>query len=97
VFARAFCNFNIARLAKQDPPRLLKKYWPYLSHMRFRGKVGSMVKCAQILEDIRREHGSFARLLKHHQIPQRIRTEKEFNRFWIGSVPFRKDGRVPRK
>jgi len=84
VFAKAFCNFNIARLAKQDPSKLLKKYWPHLSHMRFRGEVRSMVKCAQIFEDIQGEHGSFAQLIKHHQIPQRIRTEKEFDRFWAG-------------
>jgi hypothetical protein len=91
VFTKAFCDFNIARLAKQNPSKLLKQYWSRLSHMRFRGKVKGMITCAQIMRDIQREHGSFAQMIKHHQIPQRIRSEKEFDRFWAGFNSLQKE------
>ena len=82
VFRIAFADFNPAALAKRKPDIILKKYWSQLGHFRFKGKIRQIVQCAQALNGIKRDHGSFARYLQRFQIPQRIRTTKQLDQFW---------------
>jgi len=82
VFKAAFADFVPAALAMRNPDAILKKYWPRLGHFRFKGKIRQIVQCAQTLNGITRDHGSFARYLQSFQIPQRIRTAKHLDQFW---------------
>ena len=82
VFKDAFAAFDPVVLARRDPERILYRYWSRLSHFRFRGKIPRIVKCAQALNGIIREHKSFLNYLKRFDIPRRIRTIRQLDQFW---------------
>ncbi|MDR3561450.1 MAG: DNA-3-methyladenine glycosylase I [Negativicutes bacterium] len=82
VFPAAFADFDPDVLAKRKPDAILKKYWSRLGHFRFKGKIRQIVQCAQALNGITRDHGSFARYLQSFLIPQRIGTADHLDQFW---------------
>lgn len=84
VFRAAFSGFDSKRLAASDPERILRDHWNELSDLRFRGKIRRIVRCAQVLNDITNRHGKFSDYLLGFNIPQRIRTEADIDRFWLG-------------
>lgn len=91
MFPAAFANFDPTALAKCKPDTILKKYWSRLGHFRFKGKIRRIVQCAQALNGIKRDHGSFARYLQGFQIPQRIRTAEHLDQFWAQFNALRQD------
>lgn len=82
VFKEAFAGFDPSALARRDPSRILDRYWSRLGHLRFKGKVHRIVQCAQALNGIAHDHGSFASYLESFQIPRRIRSEADLDQFW---------------
>jgi len=82
VFSAAFADFNPVALARREPEDILINYWPSLGHFRFKSKIRQIVLCAQVLNGITNDHGSFARYLQNFQIPQRIRAAKHLDQFW---------------
>jgi 3-methyladenine DNA glycosylase Tag len=82
VFKKAFAGFGPVVLARRDPALILSRYWDRLSHLRFRGKIPRIVRCARVLNDIIREHRSFAEYLESFDIPRRIQTTGQLDQFW---------------
>lgn len=91
VFSEAFANFDVDRLARQKPEAIRRRYWKSLGHMRFKGKVDAMVNAARVMRDLAVEHGSFAEYLKGSQIPQRLKSEGDIDKFWEGFLLLRAD------
>lgn len=91
TFSSAFCNFSIPELARKNPEEIIRMYWEQLGRMRFRGKVRAIVKCADVLQSIKQDYGSFAKLLRHYKIPRRINTNEEFEHFWEGFDALKKE------
>ena len=82
VFKHAFAGFDPNLLARREPRLILKQYWPQLGHFRFKGKIRCIVQCAHVLNGIVRDCASFAAYLKSFQIPRRIRSAADLDRFW---------------
>ena len=91
TFSLAFCCFSIPELAKKHPEEIIREHWKKLGRMRFRGKIRAIVKCADVLQSIKNDYGSFAKLLRHHKIPRRINTNTEFELFWEGFETLKKE------
>ena len=91
VFASAFKHFKIKTLSATDPQQLLDRYWSELSAMRFRGKVDSIVRCAQVLASLQSSHGNFSIYLKSFAIPRRLKTDANIDRFWTNFDKLRID------
>jgi len=82
IFEEVFAGFDSHALARRQPKRLVASYWGQLGHLRFRGKISRIIKCAKVLNAIIREHGSFAGYLKRFEIPRRICSTVELDAFW---------------
>lgn len=91
VFSEAFANFDVDRLARQKPEAIRRRHWKSLGHMRFKGKVDAMVNAARVMRDLAVEHGSFAEYLKGFQIPQRLKSVDDVDKFWEGFLLLRAD------
>jgi 3-methyladenine DNA glycosylase Tag len=82
IFTEAFAGFDPAALARRDPELILAGYWSRLGHLRFRNKIHRIIQCAQALNGIIGDCGSFADYLEGFEIPRRIRNAKHIEQFW---------------
>lgn len=96
VFSQAFLEFVPGDLGLARPGAIRRAHWRQLSCMRFRKKVDAIVGCAQLLNAVESEHGSFARYLRSFRIPRRLRRTEEVGQFWEGFRSLQRDLRVRR-
>jgi 3-methyladenine DNA glycosylase Tag len=82
VFKHAFAGFDPVALARRNPRRILARYWKHLGYFRFKSKIPCIVECAQVLNGIIRDCGSFAIYLQSFGIPRRIRSQAALDQFW---------------
>lgn len=90
-FEEAFANFDPIDLSVQNPDQIITTHWNWLSPIRFRSKVGRIVRCATVLNDIAQEHGSFAIYLRSYRIPRRLHQLRDVDRFWNQFDKLQKD------
>jgi len=91
LFKDAFAGFDPTVLARRDPDVMLARYWSRLGHFRFRSKIARIIQCAQALNDIIDDYGSFADYLEGFEIPRRIRNVRHLEQFWQRFNAFQSD------
>jgi len=84
----AFDDFDPRRLSRRTPVQVRRRHWDDIGAIRFKGKVDSILKAAEVLNGIVRDHGSFAAYLRTFGIPRRIRSLADVEAFWETCTTF---------
>jgi len=80
ILSEVFKNFEIAEIIKLNPCDLADEYWNKISGIRQQAKLFHIVSLARKINRI----GSFSKLLMKTEIPKRIRSNEDIDKFWIG-------------
>ena len=83
-FEQAFCDFNVNAVANLDPQKVIIDYWDKIKVIRFKKKINSIIRCAQIIKKIGSKQGSFLRFFNRVDIPKRIKNKEDLDKFWAG-------------
>jgi len=80
----AFCDYNVNLIAQIKPEEFIDTYWYFVKVIRFKKKIAAIVNCAKCLVEINENHGSFNKLLNICNLPTKIESENDIDRFWRG-------------
>lgn len=82
AFEEVFENFSVDTVSKMHGDELIEKYWTQkkLSHIRFKSKIFQIIKFASKIKT----YGSLAALLTQANIPKRISSTDDIEKFWKG-------------
>lgn len=78
-FKKIFCNFEVDKVIKNDPNRIIDRHWDEIKAVRFKKKINSIIGCANSLHTIKLKHGSFKALL--NTLPIKLNSESDIERF----------------
>jgi 3-methyladenine DNA glycosylase Tag len=82
-FEKVFNNFDVNYVARMNPELITKSsLWEEISVIRFPIKVNSIIKCAQTLQSISAEYGSFVMFLTNFGIPSNLNSGADIDVFW---------------
>jgi hypothetical protein len=80
IFNVMFNQFNVEQVALMNPCDLVDTYWDKVSPIRYQTKLFQIVMFARRIRRI----GSLSSLLSNSQIPIRLHTKNDIDRFWNG-------------
>lgn len=80
IFRTMFENFNVERVALQNPCDLVDAYWDRVSPIRYQTKLFQIVMFARRIRRI----GSLSSLLTKSKIPDRLYSKTDIDLFWSG-------------
>ena len=79
-FDKAFEDFDIDKVVKLNPCDIADKHWNSIKGIRQQAKLFHIVSLARKIKNI----GSFVDILNQSNIPSKIKTENDINKFWHG-------------
>ena len=82
VLRKVFQDYSVEKVSVLQPEQVLKQHWQAIQAMRFKYKVDAMVRCAQCLLLIRKQHGSFMTYLAGMGLPGAIKSDADILSFW---------------
>ena len=83
-FEEAFCGFEVRKVRTLEPADVENTYWHAISAIRFKRKIGAIINSAKLLPSIQTEYGSFTGLIERTEIPARLRSVDDVEKFWQG-------------
>lgn len=84
IWEDIFNKFEVDEVEKMNAKVVEDKYWNKIKVIRFRQKIRSIIGCAKSLRMIKNKYGSFSSLLIRADIPIRLYSEEDIERFWAG-------------
>lgn len=82
ILKRALNFGDYGSVAKINPEEFLNRYWREIRVIRFRWKAKNMIAAAKVMQKIVKEHGSFSGFLNEFDLPKRLETESDIDKFW---------------
>ena len=81
AFRKACLGYSMSKLADSKLQRFPDAHWKLpVTCIRFRTKIAKIIRCAQVLRQIEREHGSFNRYLQRFAIPRLLLSNERSRR-----------------
>ena len=82
AFDAIFQDYSIRNTAKLSPESLVRSHWSEVKAIRFKYKIGAMVRCAASLLSISERHGSLMLYLKSVGLPSTLKSDSDIQSFW---------------
>ena len=78
LFDKIFHGYDVKRVARLNPCDIVDQYWEDICCIRYQSKIFQVVMFARRIDRI----GSLARLMIQADMPVRIRSMKDIEKFW---------------
>jgi 3-methyladenine DNA glycosylase Tag len=93
-FDNAFKGFNIEEVVQLNPCDIADEHWNAIKGIRQQAKLFHIISLSRKIKKI----GSFSNILNQTNIPEKINSERDIEKFWIGFdqlLATLKDNKIP--
>jgi len=87
IFREIFANYNVNHIVKMNPCDLVDQYWSRVSAIRKQTKLFQIIMFARVIK----RNPSVIELLTNPEIPKRITSSLDIEKFWSGFNKLQKE------
>lgn len=91
IWEDIFNKFQVDKVVRMNARVVEDKHWDEINVIRFPEKIRSIIGCAKSMTVMRKRYGSFSSLLTRTEIPIRLHSEEDIEKFWAGFEVLKKE------